>query len=402
MPSLSRKPCVSLPWILVAPLLTGLSAAQGLPTAKVSVSVNEGAFAGSQDSGFGAFVQWKLTGSPAVAGAWCIPVADVRVGNPAFGAGLAATAWQHEFDATNPSMTVADLLGSVPTLADASMLAQPIAAHPADVGIVAGALGPTPWLGLAHADPIYGVSVGSTSVSQILGASVWPEWGLDSAVTLPTFNVDAILQATAWRRLDGHPGLAGATADQFFNSSNWTALLQAQPELSVTWLMLRAASIDPGRVPAAGAGLPPALRGFPNQPPRLGVTAPTKLSLAFVGSAVTAGRPWFKMPGAAQPILIPTAAIGGVLQLPMVGYAPGLEFALQQIGASSQRLELTASWASFGKVRMSIPTVNTNGGATSPGTYAIAAFRYPSAIAGVSGNPWHVIPSADRLRVLLF
>ena len=123
-------------------------------------------------------------------------------------------------------------------------LLQPIAAHAADAGIVAEALGPTPWFLLAHADPLYAPAAGSAKLAQKLGSNLWPEWKLDVASAMPTFNVDAILQATAWRRLAGHPGLAGQTQAQFFNSAAWTSVLQAHPELTVTVLTLRAANID--------------------------------------------------------------------------------------------------------------------------------------------------------------
>lgn len=396
-----RSSTVPLPLLLCAPLLAGLATAQALPPLNLRASVNEGPFVATQDSGFGAFVQLEVTGSAAAAGCWCIPIADLRTTDVAFVAGLVASAWQHEFAGARTATTVADLLGPVPTLADAATLLQPIAAHAADAGLVAEAVGPTPWLVLAHADPLYAPPAGTVKLAQQVGSNLWPEWKLDVASAMPTFNVDAILQATAWRRLAGHPGLAGQTQAQFFNSSAWTSVLQAHPELTVTVLTLRAANVDPGRVPAAGSGLPPALRGFPNQPPRLGSTPPAKLALSFVGSSLTSGRPRFKAPGIAQPVPLPTAPIGGSLHLPMVGYVPGLEVGLLRVGTTVQRLELPAVWHAFGSIRVLVPPTLPSGAPTPPGLYEVAGYRYPASVVGSSGNPWQVIPAAERQIVQL-
>ncbi len=396
-----RSSAVPLPLLLCAPLLAGLAAAQGLPPLNLRASVNEGPFVVTQDSGFGAFVQLQVTGSAASAGCWCIPVPDLRTTDAAFLAGLGAAAWQQEFGGARTAMTVTDLLGPVPVLAAPATLSQAVAAHPVDSGIVMEALGPTPWLALAHADPLFQPAAGSVKLAQTIGTNLWPEWRLDAASATPTFNVDAILQATAWRRLAGHPGLAGQTASQFFNSAAWTSLLQAQPELTLTVLTLRAANVDPSRVPAAGSGLPPALRGFPNQPPRLGTTPPAKLALSFVGSSLTSGRPQFKKPGIALPVPLPTAPIGGSLHLPMVGFVPGLEVGLLRVGTTAQRLELPTVWIAFGSIRVPVPATLPSGAPTPPGHYEVAAFRYPQSVVGSSGNPWQLIPAAERLIVQL-
>jgi hypothetical protein len=396
-----RSSTVPLPLLLCAPLLAGLATAQGLPPLNLRASVNEGPFVATQQSGFGAFVQLEVTGSAASAGCWCIPVSDLRTTDPAFLAGLGAAAWQQEFGAARTAMTVTDVLGPVRVLAAPATLVQAIAAHPVDSGILMEALGPTPWLALAHADPLFQPAAGSVKLAQRIGTNLWPEWKLDAASPAPTFNVDAILQATAWRRLAGHPGLAGQTASQFFNSAAWTSVLQADPELTLTVLTLRAANVDPSLMPAAGSGLPPALRGFPNQPPRLGTTSPAKLALSFVGSSLTSGRPQFKKPGVALPVPLPTTPVGGWLQLPMVGFAPGLQVGLQRVGTTGQRLELTAVWHSFGSIRVPVPATLPSGAPTPPGQYEIAAFRYPTAVLGSSANPWQPIPAAERLIVQL-
>jgi hypothetical protein len=372
--------------------------AQDLPPLKLTASVNEGTHEVQQTVGFGAYVALQVRTQWQAAGTWCIPVADVRVTDPAFFAGVAAGGWEHEFAVATTPITVADLLGGMTTQASSTLLAKPVAAHPVDFGVLPQAIGLTPTVAILTGDPLYLAGGPGVHLVQALGTNLWPDWQLDPSSPQPIFNLDSILQATAWKRLAGHPSMAGVTAAQYFESAAWTKLLFARPTLSLTTCGLRGGRIDPRTVPPPGTGLPAALNGYPNVPPRCTVAPPTKITVQFVGSGLSSGRPRFFAPGGTQPALPPTASVGGAWFIPIAGFAPGLQLAVLH-KTNGQRLESTVQWAGFGDVTVPVPSTVLGGAATPLGLYEVTAFRYALVPPATGYGPWQTIPAAERLTV---
>jgi hypothetical protein len=296
-------------------------------------------------------------------------------------------------------LTVADLTAGLTTAASATLLAKPVAAHPVDFGVLAMAVGPTPTISLAVGDPLYLSGQPGVHLVQLLGTNLWPEWTLDPAVPTPMLNLDAVLQATAWKQLATHPSTAGMTQTQFFESAAWSKLLFANPTLTVTVFGLRGPRIDPRRVPPPGAGVPHPLLGYPNLAPKLTVAPPTKITVQFVGSGLgSGGRPRFHAPSAIQPVLLPIGSPGGAWQLPMTGFAPGMQLAMVH-KINGQRLESTVAWNGFGNVSVPIPTYAISSTNTPLGIYEVASYRYALQPAGSGYGPWIVIPAAERKNV---
>ncbi len=369
--------------------------AQDLPALKLTASINEGSHEMQQTVGFGAFASLQVRSTWLAAGTWCIPVADLRVVAPAFFAGIPAGGWEHEFATATTPTTVADMLGGLSTAAGSALLAKPVLAHPVDFAVLQQAIGPIPTAGILVGDPLFLSGHPGVHLVQTLGSNLWPNWGLDPASPLPMFNLDAVLQATAWKRLANHPAMAGMTSTQFFESAAWTKLLFARPTLSLTLFGLRGGRIDPRTVPPPGTGLPAALNGYPNVPPRLAVAPPTQITVQFVGSGVGSGGPHFHAPGAIQPTLLPAGLPGGVWNLPMAGFAPNVQLALIHV-INGHRLESTAHWNGFGTVSVPIPTVAVSGSGTPLGQYEIAAYRYALLPPASGFGPWQTIPVGER------
>jgi hypothetical protein len=329
-------------------------------------------------------IRVKVHAPATAAGTWCIPLLEFHLTSQSF-LNNPPMAWAAAL--TAPTCTVADLLP--PNMAwQGPCLGEAVTGRNDGGYWLTQAIGANPDEPL-HAEPLFSTLDGEIPIAQDYGLNPPPMW-VDDEIEMD-FSLDKLMQHAAWDRLQALPDFPYTSQETFFNSRDWTKLLDAHPTLSILMVGLRAPNVNPRTVPAAGGDVE-GLTQWPNWVPR--ITIAPQWPITFVDTGLNGGvNFWSAWAGPIYPIHI--VAPGGDVVVPAAGFRPGMQLALVK-STNNTRLEVDARWAGFGQVRIPVPAN------AAPGNYDVLEFRYRTYVGGVPGwGPWQALASGYRPRLLV-